>query len=171
MALDNFQNLGNSWQARLPSPYQLRQKYSKFRTECFDNKVPSVEEIVIIWDERIRGAAGYCSFHKKRIRLSPWYHLKYPEDIDATIRHEMIHLLVPNHGPNFHLWLKYLNSNGHTTYRFSKEVAKASWLYTCRNCSEEYPTVRKYKRPENRYCKECGPKLGRLIEEKIEFEE
>lgn len=166
--IEDFNSASNSWQAKLPSIYKVKQMYSFFRSECFDNLIPPVEEVTIQWDERTRGPAGKCSQAKKKIRLSPHYFIKYDlDELWNILRHEMIHLLIPNHGPNFYAWLDKLSAKGYPTSRFSKEVSRPEWIYTCPTCEQEFEKARRLQRQS--YCLKCGPVNGLLREQKIMY--
>src|SRR5690606_15225155 len=92
--------------ARLPSVDELDQRYERFNRLYFENLLPRADDVTIEWSRRMTSAAGRCYTKRRIIRLSTHYHEKFPEEVDQTLLHEMIHLLVPNHGPLFHLWLR-----------------------------------------------------------------
>lgn len=140
----------------LPQVEELQSRYREFNERYFENVLPG--EIIIEWSKRMTSAAGLCNFRKKTIKLSVWYHLKYPEEIDSTLLHEMIHLVVPGHGPQFKYYLKKLQDLGANVSRYSKEKAKdPRWLYVCPQCGSSFKA---YNRCINRYiCRRCKSKF------------
>lgn len=140
----------------LPQVEELQAKYQKYNASYFEKALP--REITIQWSKRMTSVAGSCNYRKKIIKLSTWYHLKYPEEIDNTLLHEMIHLIVPGHGPKFKAYLKHLQTQGANVSRYSKEKAKdPRWLYVCIKCQASFKS---YNRCLNRYiCKHCKSKF------------
>lgn len=145
--------------ARLPSVDELYQRYERFNRLYFENLLPRADDVTIEWSRRMTSAAGRCYTKRRIIRLSTHYHEKFPEEVDQTLLHEMIHLLVPNHGPLFHLWLRRIRERGGVVQRYSREratPAKYRWEYTCRRCGAVRRTQRrlahggKYHR-----CRQC----------------
>lgn len=98
------------------------------------------------------------------------------EDRNATFLHECAHILADRrygrpckHGP---LWRATIVALGelpviHHDIPYLSRTAHARVVWTCRNCGETYPFLR---RPRRRivdcYCRHCGPQLGVLVESK-----
>lgn len=132
--------------AGLPSEAVLYDRYEQFARVYFDNLVPSRESVTIEWSRRMTSAAGRCYPHRNLIRLSTHYHLKFPDEVNATLLHEMIHLLVPNHGPEFYAWLRRIRERGGNVNRYSKERATPAqfrWEYSCPRCGAARRTQRR----------------------------
>src|SRR6056297_742197 len=60
-----------------------------------------VKEFTFQWSRRMTAVAGRCFYNKKIIRLSVDYHRKHPEQIENTLAHELIHMLIRGHGDDF----------------------------------------------------------------------
>jgi predicted SprT family Zn-dependent metalloprotease len=136
----------------LPQVEELQARYREYNERYFENILP--REITIEWSKRMTSAAGSCNYRKKIIKISVWYHLKYPEEIDNTLLHEMIHLIVPGHGPKFKAYLIKLQEQGANVSRHSKEKAKdPRWLYVCPKCQTSFKSYNRYL---NLYiCRHC----------------
>lgn len=153
---------------------ELLQLYDRLRREYFTTPqggcpLPPPDAVRIEWSHRITASAGLCYPAKKLIRLSTHYHARFPDDVEATLLHEMIHLIVPGHGPDFYRWMARIRARGGRVYRYSKEralpLSHAKWLYTCRNCGRSYGYTRRLAHGGVRhYCRRCGPHAGRLTE-------
>lgn len=149
----------------------LRLKY--FRDPAGRPLLPPPEAVRIEWSNRATASAGICYSKQRLIRLSTHYHARFPEEVEATLLHEMIHLLVPGHGPEFYRWMERIRALGGRVQRYAKERAlpkkNVKWLYTCLFCRRSYPYTRRLAYGgRNHYCKRCGPRLGRLLERRAD---
>ncbi|MBC6439717.1 MAG: SprT-like domain-containing protein [Rhodospirillales bacterium] len=125
-------------------------------------------------DARAAVQAGKAWPHEQRMVLHR--ELLKPgreEDRNATFLHECAHILADRHygkpckhGP---LWRATMVMLGelpvtHHEIPYLSRRAHASCIWTCMNCGEEYPFVRKPRRRiENCYCRHCGPEKGMLV--------
>lgn len=143
----------------LPSSAVLYERYQLFAQRYFDDQLPPAEEVTIQWSRRMTSAAGRCYPEQKLIRLSTHYHAKFPEEVDQTLLHEMIHLLVPNHGPAFYEWLRRIRERGGVVNRYSKERAtpvRFRWIYTCPRCGATRRTQRRLAHGGKHHrCRRC----------------
>ncbi|NMA71181.1 MAG: SprT family zinc-dependent metalloprotease, partial [Firmicutes bacterium] len=90
----------------LPSIEELQALYETYRQAYFDGRLPPVSDVTLEWSNRLTASAGLCKPQERIIRLSTHYHRKYPGEVGMTLLHEMIHLLVPGHGPAFRRWME-----------------------------------------------------------------
>jgi len=161
----------------LPEADEMSKMYNQFNGLYFDHKLPPVKNVEISWSTKMTSSAGSCRVEKKRkgkiiktrysIRLSQHYHKKYPEEVTGTLLHEMIHILVPGHGKNFHKWLQHINKLGGRVSRHSREpAASPKWKYICKKCGEKIYRRRQFKGlvSEKYRCRLCG---GRWDEYKL----
>lgn len=157
----------------LPDVVYLKRLYSQLRSKYFTEDgvplVPAADSVTIQWSTRLTSSAGVCYPQKRVIRLSTHYHRRYPQDIESTLLHEMIHLIVPGHGPKFYAWMERIRQKGGRVERYSRERATAGqpprWRYECISCGAEWLRYRRLRRGGRDYMhKECG---GRLIEEAL----
>lgn len=143
---------------------ELRDLYAMYREIHFNGKIPPVEEITIEISSKLTASAGYCNPGKKRIKLSMHYLERFPEDDLGTLLHEMIHFLVPNHGPMFMAWANKINraEGAEIVRKYSFGRAKeGNWLYMCDNCDMEYERVKRLHDGGAHHRCRCG---GGLIE-------
>lgn len=156
------------------SQEELHRLYARLRILYFTTPqgqcvLPPPELVRVEWSHRITASAGLCYPAKRLIRLSTHYHARFPEDVEATLLHEMIHLIVPGHGPAFQAWLKLINERGGRVARYAKARAKPRqnprWLYRCVQCGARIPRYRRLAGGgRNHRHKACG---GRLAEARL----
>lgn len=154
----------------LPDPLvpvaELRRLYEQYRRAYFDGQLPPATEVQIEWSGRLTSSAGLCHPRRRLIRLSTHYHQSHPDEVGRTLLHEMIHLLVPGHGPAFTRWLEEIRAKGgdvarHATDRATPRVIR--WIYTCR-CGQTYPRARRLARGGRDH--RCGRCHGTLSEQR-----
>lgn len=151
----------------LPSVERLQALYERYRQAYFDGQVPPVTEVQIEWSSRLTASAGLCKPQQRIIRLSTHYHRKHPDEVGMTLLHEMIHLLVPGHGPAFRQWMEEIGRRGGRVARYATERATPRairWVYTCR-CGQVYPRARRL--PHGGRDHRCGRCRGRLAERRL----
>lgn len=136
----------------------LKMMYNKFNRKIFNNKLP--KDVCVYWTKRMTSCAGICSYKRNRftgeyvefsIGLSTPYHEKFPNEIEDTLVHEMIHILYPNqsHGYAFKSEMGRINREfGMSISIHAKERAvekKYNYLYACDCCGYEYKRLRRHK--------------------------
>lgn len=147
----------------------LYELYDNFNSKYFNNTLPKSSEIIIEWSGRLTASAGICYRKAKNsiIRLSTHYHKDFPEEIESTLLHEMIHLKIKGHGQEFKKEINRINSLGGNVKRFSKRRStkkRINWIYKCKKCSKKYERNHKISKL-NRY--RCGICRGKLEEIKV----
>lgn len=152
-----------------PDLYAL---YARFRDAFFRKPdgsyyIPAAEEVTIQWSSRMTAAAGKCYPTSRIIRLSVPYHRKFPHEIPDTLLHEMIHLIVPGHGPAFHRWIERIRAMGGRVRRYATERATPApaprWIYVCTRCRQAIPRQRRLPGGGHRYRhKGCGGSLREM---------
>lgn len=147
----------------LPSESELYRRYKDFSIRYFDNATPAPEDVTIQWSTRLTSSAGKCYPKLNIIRLSTHYHAKFVDEVDETLLHEMIHLLVPNHGPRFYAWMEHIRARGGVVNRYSRERATPAtyrWEYTCIGCGTKARRQRRLAYGGKRHrCRRCGGML------------
>lgn len=148
----------------LLSTDQLYRIYQRFNDKYFAGKLP--KEIKIEWSNKLTTSAGVCYKYKHKcpvIRLSTWYHRKYPSaETEQTLLHEMIHLIAAGHGKEFKKYVESIKEQGGYVELHAKERAKKPrWLYTCKQCGKIFLRDRKLS-PRKKYV--CGACKGELSE-------
>lgn len=133
---------------RLPdlTPLYAKLRATYFRAPGGGSHLPPPDAVRVEWSNRLTASAGICYPRVRVIRLSTHYHKKYPDEIESTLLHEMIHLIVPGHGPEFYRWLERIRAAGGRVERYSKERAlpkPARWRYTCVRCGQAALRIRR----------------------------
>jgi len=127
---------------------QLHELFDRYNWMYFDGKLPRVR---LIWSSRMMSAGSY-SPHDRTIRISRKYHAIFPEELDDTVKHEMIHILHLNHDAAFKREAKRvgasLRARSHPSLR-----KPAKFTYTCSSCGTEYP---RQKRIRMASCGKCS---------------
>jgi len=142
---------------------ELKNLYRKFKRLYFKDRVPLVKFVDVAFSGRLSRCAGLCYHHKNgddinkkhKIRLSPHYHERHPEELESTLIHEMIHLYVNDHKYYFIEELNRINRliknkepNKSLITIHSLEPAKIRHkmlhYYECKHCGVLYTTKRKY---------------------------
>jgi len=124
------------------SDQQLRVLYGLLRERHFRTDdgyaVPPPDEVTVEWSSRLTASAGICYPKRRLIRLSTHYHARHPDAVESTLLHEMIHLIVPGHGPAFYQWMERIRRQGGQVERYSRERAVPQdpprWAYRCERC-------------------------------------
>ncbi len=148
---------------------EIESLYTYYRSKYFGNILPPVEEVQISVTSQLKRAAGNCRTESKIIKLSYDYHYRHPEELPATLLHEMIHLVAPGHGMAFHTWMNRINNfedGPPVVHRHSLERAvamDANWVYECIECDTEYNRVKRLPKGVENYLCKCG---GMLVEHK-----
>ena len=149
----------------------LIELYCIVNREVFNNKLPSTEDIIIEYSNRMSRNVGICNYDTVngevkgvRIAIGKKYHYAYPEEIEETLLHEMVHVELPyeGHSNKFIQRCKELSEiTGVDIRRYSRCKLVPRWKQTCKDCGEEYTS---YNRANKNYlCSHCR---GELIEEK-----
>ncbi len=136
----------------LPDEDELQRRFAQFNVDLFKSKLP---EATIHWSTRMR-IAGTCHRHRALITLSRPYHESFPEDVDDTLKHEMIHLRYSGHGPAFRREAQRVGASIHCR-EYEGIHPRAKYVYTCPTCWREFRRTK----PGELFCGRCSK--GRLL--------
>lgn len=117
----------------LPDSKALQYMYGRLNWKYFNGRLPRVQ---IEWSSRML-AAGKFYLGRNLIRLGKKYHEYYPEDIEDTLKHEMLHILYPNHGKIFKVEAKRIGASLHAR-EFTGGRSPYKYIYICPICHEKY---------------------------------
>jgi predicted SprT family Zn-dependent metalloprotease len=131
----------------LPNAAELKRRFQAINAQWFAGALP---ETMVQWSTRMR-IAGTCDQRRRVIRLSRHYHEQFPEDVDDTLRHEMIHLLHPGHGVDFRSEARRIGAGLHCR-EYPGLHPKARLIYICPHCHAVFRRARR----ERLYCGHCG---------------
>ncbi len=136
----------------LPDEAELKRRFAQFNAEFFQSKLP---DATIRWSTRMR-IAGTCQRHRALITLSRTYHERFPEDLDDTLKHEMIHLRYMGHGPAFRREAQRVGASIHCR-DYDGIHPRAKFIYACPTCWREFRRTK----PAELFCGRCS--RGRLL--------
>ena len=132
----------------LPLLSELYQMYDKINQTYFGGRLPQTR---ILYSERML-IAGTFSPVKNEIRIGKKYHEIFSDEIEDTLKHEMIHINNPDHDPKF----KRLASKIGASLKAKthpKLRGNYKYLYYCPECGTEYT---RRKRLRMAYCGICS---------------
>jgi len=132
----------------LPTVPELYMLFDQFNHQYFGGSLPRVK---IIYSGRMLNAGSYTP-SQMIIKLGKKYHTIFPEEVEDTLKHEMIHILYPSHDSRFKAVASAigasLKAQSHPDLRGSYK-----YLYVCPSCGKEY---HKRKRLRLAYCGICA---------------
>ncbi len=135
--------------ARLPSEGELLAMFHRFNQEYFAGTLPVA---TIRWSTRMR-IAGCCYPTEREIRLSRHYHTHYPEEVRATLLHEMLHLIYPSHNTRFKAAAERLGISVYCK-DYPGAHPRSKYTYVCPGCGEVYHRQKR----ANMSCGKCSGK-------------
>jgi predicted SprT family Zn-dependent metalloprotease len=145
-------SIENQLNTSLPSLSELYQMYDKINQTDFGGRLPPTR---ILYSERML-IAGSFSPMKNEIRIGKKYHEIFSDEIEDTLKHEMIHIINPSHNSKFKSMASKigasLKAKTHPDLR-----GNYKYLYFCPACGTEY--VRR-KRLRMAYCGICSKGHG-----------
>lgn len=94
---------------KLPDEEALNRRYGRLNHEWWDGQLPPV---LVRWSARMRALAGkyWRGGRGWEVVLSLPYHRRFPEEVEGTLLHEMVHVWIHRqgkrrrgavHGPEF----------------------------------------------------------------------
>jgi len=133
----------------LPPLDELYNRFRAFNVNYFAGKLPTPH---IRYSNRLL-AAGLYVRDRREIVISRKYHTLFPDEIDDTLKHEMIHIVHFNHDKNFKGEARRIGASfkakSHPSLRLPPR-----YIYECPVCKTEYPR-RKQMRMVS--CGKCSP--------------
>lgn len=135
----------------LPSVTELYRRFDLFNWMYFAGKLPRVR---IEYSNRMVAAGSYTP-HEKLIKIGRKYHEIFPNDIDDTLKHEMIHIIHYYHDAAFKREAArigcMLKARSHPSL---KQASR--YLYRCPGCNREYPRQKRLRMASCGYCSDRG---------------
>ena len=137
--------------AALPSAETLEHLFNRFNFLYFNGKLARP---VIEYSNRMTCAGSYTPV-KNLIKISRRYHFIFPDEIEDTLKHEMIHIIHFNHNAAFKAEAKRigasLRAKTHPSLR-----RQPKYIYVCPNCGLEYPRQKKVRMSSCGSCSKRG---------------
>lgn len=131
----------------LPDERDLAVLFHNLNLHYFGGALPAA---LIRWSGRMR-IAGTCDPRRRVITLSRAYHSHFPDDIEDTLKHEMIHLRNPNHDTAFRKEAERIGTSVHCR-EYPGLHPRARYVYQCPNCRTVFHRARR----ERLYCGRCA---------------
>jgi predicted SprT family Zn-dependent metalloprotease len=138
-----------SEQRPLPAVKQLNIMFERFNWLYFDGRLPKVR---VEYSTRMSSAGSYTP-HKKVIRIGRKYHELFPQDLEDTLKHEMIHLRHLHHDAAFKAEAARIGASLRARAHPSLQKPPR-YVYECPVCGREYP---RQKRLRMASCGVCTP--------------
>jgi len=132
---------------RLPSDGELLELFNRLNRRHFAGTLAPAR---ITWSTRMRIAGG-CRPDTREIRLSVLYHTHYPEELENTLVHEMLHLVHLTHSTAFRQAAEKLGVSIHCR-EYPGIHPRSRYVYLCPNCR----TVFHRRRRGNISCGKCS---------------
>ncbi len=133
----------------LPSLDELYSRFRLFNIRYFAGRLPTPK---IRYSKRLL-AAGLFVRERREIVISERYHNIFPDDLDDTLKHEMIHLIHFNHDHNFRREATRIGASFRAKAHPSLRLPPR-YVYECPVCKTEYP---RRKRLRQASCGKCSP--------------
>lgn len=133
---------------RIPTESELNELFDALNEQFFAGGLPKAR---VEWSSRMKHA-GKCMSMQRIIRLGESYHRYYPEDVVDTLKHEMIHLMIPSHGADFKKEARRIGASFHAK-NYPGMLRGMKYLYTCPGCGAMFPSMKRYR---ERSCGKCS---------------
>ena len=131
----------------LPPVSWLYRMFDEFNQQFFEGRLPRAK---ISYSDRMLIAGSFTPV-KNEIKIGRKYHRIFPDEIADTLKHEMIHIINPNHDSRFKSIAARIGASvrarSHPSLR-----GNYKYLYICPHCGREYP---RQKRLRMAYCGIC----------------
>lgn len=119
--------------------------------------------LAVVFNSRLRSSAGRADFHARAIELNPRLLDRHPEELIATLAHELGHLLAgarAGHGERWRATMTALGFAAETCHRLDVDGLAARrrlWRWRCPGCGETYD--RRHRVAHRFACGRCGARL------------
>ncbi len=132
----------------LPTIEELYRLFDLYNSIHFDSALPKP---TIEYSTRML-AAGSCEPVRRRIKIGVRYHRIFREELEDTLKHEMIHLVHFHHDKRFKAKAAELGVSVHA--KFHPDLKREPrYLYQCPACKAQYP---RQKRLRETSCGSCS---------------
>jgi predicted SprT family Zn-dependent metalloprotease len=134
----------------LPAVSELQHLFTRLNNLFFSGKL---KKTAIEYSNRMTCAGSYCP-DDDVIKISCRYHEIFPDEIEDTLKHEMIHIKHFYHDAAFKAEAKRIGASLKAkTHPLLQRPPK--FLYLCPGCKTEYP---RQKRMSKHSCGSCSAK-------------
>ena len=135
----------------LPTEIELARRFEIFNWMYFRGKLPPTR---VQYSNRMTSAGSY-SPTERLIKIGRKYHEIFPEDIDDTLKHEMIHIIHFRHDAAFK---RVAGRIGASVRARSHPLLQRppKYVYVCENCGARYPRQRRLRMASCGVCSARG---------------
>jgi len=136
---------------KLPNVAELEKLFDRFNWQFFQGRLkrPRIE-----YSTRLK-AAGSWSPSENLIRIGRPYHEIFPDDINDTLKHEMIHLLHMRHNRQFRQEAQRIGTS--VRARYHPDLKRPPrFIYACSKCGRNYPRQKRLVMASCGYCSDRG---------------
>ncbi len=122
-----------------------------------------LRDLIVVWNGRLRSAAGRADFSATTIELNPRLLDRHPEELVPTLVHELCHLVAgvrAGHGPRWREAMRALGQVPQACHRLDVSGLAARrrvWSWLCTRCGESYE--RRHRAAHRFACSRCGKRL------------
>jgi predicted SprT family Zn-dependent metalloprotease len=135
----------------LPSIAELYRRFEVFNWMYFQGKLPRP---VIQYSSRMNSAGSYTP-HGRIIKIGRKYHELFPQDIDDTLKHEMIHIIHFYHDAAFRREARRIGASMRA--RSHPALTRPpKYLYQCPGCQRTFPRQKLLRQSSCGYCSDGG---------------
>jgi len=134
----------------LPTEAELARRFDIYNWQYYQGRLPKPR---IAYSTRMKAAGSY-SPSENLIRIGKAYHEVFPDELNQTLKHEMIHIIHIKHDRNFKREAERLGTTVRAKYHESL-IKPPKYVYGCPSCQKEYP---RQKRLVMASCGYCSPK-------------
>jgi SprT protein len=124
--------------------------------------------VTIVYNPRLRTTLGRAMLNENRVELNTRLLREYPDELLATLTHELAHLVVrmryrqaQPHGREFKALMRSVNLSAAATHHLDTERLnlrrRYAYLHRCSDCGVMFIAG---KPRRDCYCKACGPKMS-----------
>jgi predicted SprT family Zn-dependent metalloprotease len=135
----------------LPDQGGLYEMFMAINHKYFGGTLPRVS---IEWSKRMRVAGKYF-VDERLIKLGRKYHEYYPDEVEDTLKHEMVHILYPDHGPQFKREAARIGTSNHAR-DYPGGTSPHKYIYICPACGQKYYRHRRLRMASCGTCSKHG---------------
>ncbi len=143
----------------LPDQAELARRFDMYNLVYFKGKLPRVR---VVYSHRMTSAGSYTPGNRV-IKIGRKYHEIFPEEINDTLKHEMIHILHLKHDRDFKKEAKRIGASIKAQSHPALNKPP-KYIYVCSHCGREYP---RQKRLRMASCGVCS--RGGIFDEKYKL--
>jgi predicted SprT family Zn-dependent metalloprotease len=140
-------SLADEKDAFLPSISELYRLFDRFNHEYFEGRLPRIR---ISYSDRMLIAGSYNP-ENSEIKIGKKYHRIFSDEIEDTLKHEMIHIICDRHDHRFRDFAGKMGASVKARTHISLR-GYYKYLYICPACEREYP---RRKRLRMAFCGTC----------------